>query len=416
MIKYFTKIITMFTASLLFVLLMSVSVFAGGAGGNLEIEVTYINAATRNDTFSIKQLDADKQLQLHLYMDDALLYTGTPTIQGSASNLYYVFNDAFKDTSENTVLGLDIPVPLGYHYVFRNVYFKSVNDADPTKTLQPGFVRARRCDESSWSGYSAAKWNESRMTEDFKLGDVGVGNLAGYLKNEDGEDYYYMIRMDVYLLKDGDKEYEEDKPSPSPQPTPNPGETSDKEFLYVDKNGVSYSTMVSAIVADETGSRDLPFGVDLSSKMELNEKNGKISFAAKRNMPVETGYTFKGWYTISPGENKKISTVSVKKVSDLNVSAIYAENQYNITYKIVKPKKTKVSGKPVNKKNIKYSQEVVIDQTEITAAGEDKTYRLLGYSRDRNALVPEYIPGEVYSMIGGQTSKDKNIVLYSVWD
>lgn len=165
--------------------------------------------------------------------------------------------------------------------------------------------------------------------------------------------------------------------------------------------------------------------IDLDSYITVGPK--KVTFANAKKMPTIVGYTFKGWYTTGTnGKPKKVSSLTAKNLKDMTISATYTENQYQIQYKVVKPKDgkrtAKIIGKVKNQSKIKYNDEVTLASglSATIAANAKKdlpevNYQLVGWTTQKNGTTVEYTPNEVVKQLKGQTKKDKKIVLYSVW-
>lgn len=192
-------------------------VFAGGREG-LYIDIEYIDASTQNSRFSINELDPDKELLLDIYIDDGKFASGRqPFRQEAYINEYFgIHGEEEKTIIGDTVMGLSIPVPDGYSYVKRTVYFKPLYAENETETEQPAYVRIS--DEGSYidyGRYSLATWNEERGTMDVRFGDAGISNLYEYLRSDDEEEAGSLeLIMEVYLLKDGDVPYGSDEYEP----------------------------------------------------------------------------------------------------------------------------------------------------------------------------------------------------------
>lgn len=183
-----------------------------------------------------------------------------------------------------------------------------------------------------------------------------------------------------------------------------------------DKKGNVYSANITTNVKDADGN-DIPVAVDISDMMTIDTAKGVVTFAKAKDMPDVDGYTFKGWTTKDGGKNKKVTKIQAKKLKDMTVTATYVENVYNVMYKITKPAGAKVSGKATNLKKVKYTDKIKIDATAITATDKSgKTYKLIGWSTKPNEKTAEYTLGQETSKLGGQTKKDKKVVLYSVWE
>jgi len=181
------------------------------------------------------------------------------------------------------------------------------------------------------------------------------------------------------------------------------------------KNG-SVSAVITLAPKDSSGGALCE--VDLTGKMTVSGK--KVVFAKAKEMPVVTGYTFKGWYV----NGKKVSSIPANKLSDMTVEAVYDQNIYNITYKITKPKGAKVTGKLTALKKIKYNDSVVIstgDSVKAYIKGNEKagtteiTYQIAGFTDSKTGTEIKYKLGETVAAIGGRTKNDKNVILYPVW-
>lgn len=123
---------------------------------------------------------------------------------------------------------------------------------------------------------------------------------------------------------------------------------------------------------------------------------------------------------------KNVYSLTAKTLKDMTISATYTENQYQIQYKVVKPKDgkrtAKVIGKVKNQSKIKYNDEVTLAsglsatiKANVKKDLPEVNYQLVGWTTQKNGTTVEYTPNEVVKQLKGQTIKDKKIVLYSVW-
>ena len=170
--------------------------------------------------------------------------------------------------------------------------------------------------------------------------------------------------------------------------------------------GKEYSVILEA--KDTDG--NFLYDVNLDNKVSVKGKKVKLSKAGTMALK---GYSFKGWYINVDNKEKKVSSISSKKLTDLmTIKAVFSENTYTITYKASKPsdaKKAKVTGKVNPTKNVKYNDSVELSIGGFTCEG----YKLTGWSTSKGAAKPEYQLGEKVKSLSDK--KKGKIVLYPVW-
>jgi len=292
-----SKVLAAAVLAAVMTMMFALPVFAGGRSG-VYVIVKYYDASTKDDSFDVQVLDPDKQLPLDVYINGVKNYSAKkPFRQDFCRNEYFgVDEPQLSSVSANSVIGLSIPVPDGYSYVKRTVYYKPVHAASPTETEQPAFVRIEKTVGGEISGYlgygshSLATWNEERETEDIRLSDAGItGTLADFLRYEtEGYEYYgYLdIEMSVYLLKDGDRPY-----------TDNPEE--DEDFApYIDDGRFSDPSKV------DTGLYEYEVKMTAGSSItvpEFKKTAGDRSYKITSSKPKVATMTSKGKLSVKSG-------------------------------------------------------------------------------------------------------------------
>jgi len=197
-------------------MMFALPVFAGGAGG-MWLRIEYVDASTEFTNFDIKTLDPEKKLPVDVYIDNNKFKSEVvPLDQYGHCNEYFVmYGLETASVSANSLVSFSIPVPEGYSYVTRKLYTKYYEgEGFYADTAARIWVSKNIADLITTD--HVARWNPENETVGFRMSDCGLPALDEYLssENEDTLD----VRMQVFLLKDGDTAYDPSKPSDPTNP------------------------------------------------------------------------------------------------------------------------------------------------------------------------------------------------------